>query len=880
MPRIENYETRKSINVGSPTLIATQRAPLDINAASSVGKYTALADVFGDIGEAAQAAYQKRKEFDDNLWVLNTVSDLRQQSLQSLQQAKDQAQPGANGFAGQFHEQYKANYSAMRQGAPSANAANKFTQAAAQWGDTLFAANIGWEAEQNHAFTISSLEESFAKGATLTAQFPLNYFVNLPENLKAIQAANLDPKIKEQLMVNARKSFSWALVMGEGNQNPVATVARLQSNGYSDVTNFLMDANQANSLLSHFQQVARQQQQETSSSIINQINGQARLFSLGIGKPGVPVAVSAAAARMGQTDWEYLKSNLKPEQYETYVEMFNDQIRFQTLTSAMASGDVAKVRQSLTFQQIPDNWAPHADTIVRVAKQYGIPVEQLAAQMAAENNPKSKNWAKVNASVNSAGAAGMTQMKRGAIEQANKSMGTNFDWNDLTKNPDMSIEAMGAYMGYLMKEFPNLREAQAAYLMGETSFRSHKKRHPTDWAETVPQVVLDYWANIDKNSNILFPGSDYPKVALDAGEKFEKTLIEDSGAIAENAINTDPAAQALSPGNKYTMATLWGQSQGLPHQNIKGFSKASAKAYASQINQEQDIDNKMTLVNTLLADLDKLPNSGRLKARALSELADGGLDLNVVVAQNVYGSPYGNRLIQILGGKVNDSAIHSDLKNEVRQEMTSNAAIQQFQRISMLNGGVEGLTQANVLIEAMTKLAGLIVGTGANPNDIVADIVAKTLTDRYDLSSNSFMLPTEILSSDMTAADVNDTLHKLVDTIGNKNLTSDPLLGVWGGAEIANNTIFTDGFWQSYALGSKNITWVNSPDGAGVTLGVDVANGIFIPLTDKKGREFTLPWEQLPAYRQRLLVDSKSVETLMEQTLGGEYINPYQGMGQ
>lgn len=213
------------------------------------------------LNQVAQVAHQEdmrqkhildqQSEEEAKLWSLNTMSDMRQKMLTNLEEAKNNASDGADGFAGQQNQVYEGALQNILKEAPNRRAKALFEAHARDFQNTYFA----------HALTFESGEKQRAKLQGITdgaksesneidqAGNPMATYLNLvPQRLEFIANLREDPATRAKIREGITTHYSKTLVLAEARRDPVGTLAKIDDGTYAKLPGWNLYGDQLESL--------------------------------------------------------------------------------------------------------------------------------------------------------------------------------------------------------------------------------------------------------------------------------------------------------------------------------------------------------------------------------------------------------------------------------------------------------------------------------------------------------------------------------------------------------------------------------------------------------------------------------------------------------
>jgi hypothetical protein len=334
--KVETY----SSNVGIDAPVAQGMNPRTI----SDGGMGALAQ---GLNQAAQAFHQEdmrqkhildqQSEEEAKLWSLNTMSDMRQRMLVNLEDAKNNAPDGADGFAGQQNQVYESALQNILKEAPNRRAKALFEAHARDFQNTYFAHALTFESGEKQRKKLQGITDG-AKSESNEIDMAANpteaYLRLVPQRLEFIDSLREDPATRAKIKDGITTHYSKTLVLAEGRRDPVGTLAKIDDGIYAKMPGWNLYGDQLESLRRGIE--ARANRQESSKSAL--IKDAYEEWKAQLSRKEVDANGKLTPPDFGYSDADVEKA-LGPIAFKHYKEEREFLPIAQTYTSAMAVSD-------------------------------------------------------------------------------------------------------------------------------------------------------------------------------------------------------------------------------------------------------------------------------------------------------------------------------------------------------------------------------------------------------------------------------------------------------------------------------------------------------------------------------------------------------------
>jgi hypothetical protein len=203
------------------------------------------------LADAGDAVY-KKFEADSNTYVGNQLANLRLGMMQHLEDAKSQAQPGADGFTSgvlkTFDEQAK-QYS--QDGGMNPYVARAIQPGLSRMREQFGQMAIEYEAQAGIQYRAQSAKDTVDKLATIAASHPEQAQELTGQALSQINGSRLGPDVSLQTARYAQSAISKSAVIARINADPYATMTQLLKPETADVTIQGLRPDERETLLTH-----------------------------------------------------------------------------------------------------------------------------------------------------------------------------------------------------------------------------------------------------------------------------------------------------------------------------------------------------------------------------------------------------------------------------------------------------------------------------------------------------------------------------------------------------------------------------------------------------------------------------------------------------
>lgn len=219
MPKIDTYQARGSLQGAgnNPDMRPLNTAQGLADIGQGLG---AVARVSHEADLRAKAEFEKQQEYDAHLWSINQMTDFRNRMVAKMEDDKNYAQPGAEGFALAQNKAYEDSLGELRQQAPNTRAQQLFDVQARQFQDQFFSHALTFEAQEKQRFRVQTTVDYAKKESQALLLNPDLYTSVVVPRLESINAMNVPPSVKDRLREDVSSHFSETVVRGVGNKNP------------------------------------------------------------------------------------------------------------------------------------------------------------------------------------------------------------------------------------------------------------------------------------------------------------------------------------------------------------------------------------------------------------------------------------------------------------------------------------------------------------------------------------------------------------------------------------------------------------------------------------------------------------------------------------
>ena len=189
-----------------------------------------LANAAQAVGNEVSNTLDRKYQADSATWAGNQLADLRLRMTQKMQDMKQSAQPGAQGFGGDVLKQFDQEQQSLIQ---SANKNPAVLQSLAPGLRTLRTSfgddAIRYESEETLKYRVSSARDNADKLANIASQHPEQYEGLMGQALSDINGRGLTPDSRVALSQYAESTIAKSAVMARAQSDPYGTMRALLS---------------------------------------------------------------------------------------------------------------------------------------------------------------------------------------------------------------------------------------------------------------------------------------------------------------------------------------------------------------------------------------------------------------------------------------------------------------------------------------------------------------------------------------------------------------------------------------------------------------------------------------------------------------------------
>ena len=226
--KIETYDSRVL-----PDAVQHPTGPIESGLSQGTA---ALNQGLDQLGHAATRLAIRKQEEDDHLWSMNAMSSFRQNKLVQLEDAKNQAPEGADGFTKVQNDAFENDMRIMLDSAPTKRARQLAEMQAREFQQTYFAHSLQFEsAERQRNRFQQHLDGSKSESNEIDmAANPMDAYMQLvPARLKLIAGSGEDPSTRQKIADAVSNHFSKTIVLAEARRDPATALAKIDDGTYS-----------------------------------------------------------------------------------------------------------------------------------------------------------------------------------------------------------------------------------------------------------------------------------------------------------------------------------------------------------------------------------------------------------------------------------------------------------------------------------------------------------------------------------------------------------------------------------------------------------------------------------------------------------------------
>ncbi len=180
------------------------------------------------IKKAQDEAIKRQEENDAAVWAGDVLSSAHLQMNERMIQLQETADPGAQGFTPNFLKEYDDYVQKTLENAPTDTARKYISSRFNSMRTTLGTSALTFEANARRTYRVGKVTESIGKNAKLVQDDPAAFDVVYGETMAVINALDIPPNEKLQLINTAKQQLPYASVLGQVQRNPRAAAAKLR----------------------------------------------------------------------------------------------------------------------------------------------------------------------------------------------------------------------------------------------------------------------------------------------------------------------------------------------------------------------------------------------------------------------------------------------------------------------------------------------------------------------------------------------------------------------------------------------------------------------------------------------------------------------------
>ncbi|HNG03212.1 MAG TPA: lytic transglycosylase domain-containing protein, partial [Nitrospira sp.] len=565
MPKIDTYQARGSLQGAgnNPDMHPLNTAQGLADIGQGLG---AVARASHEADLRAKVEFEKQQEYDAHLWSINQMTDFRNRMVAKMEDDKNYAQPGAEGFALAQNKAYEDLLGELRQQAPNTRAQQLFDVQARQFQDQFFSQALTFEAQEKQRFRVQTTVDYAKKESQALLLNPDLYISVVVPRLESINAMNVPPSVKDRLREDVSSHFSETVVRGVGNKNPGEALRRLDAGEFNKLPGFNLYGDKLDRLRSHLLAASNQIRSEATTQL--RIALEDHLADYSVGKTTEPLPAGYNLTQV--------KDLLGPAGYKRYQDQVEIMSREKIIAREIRHGDLTSTVERLKTEQVSQKaLVPYTETITKASRDTGVDAGVLAAQIMAESNgnPNARN----DKTSTGQPSLGISQFQPDTAKQ----------YGVDTTDPHSSIAGQARYMKDLLNQFGgDYSKALAAYNWGQGRVAKAVEKYGSDWMSNIPSETQAYVKKILSSSPNGVAGAKIAGATADMLQAEAKLRANDPAAAAErNAVELDPTNY---PGQPITarVATRLGIQQNqfkLPEFQQRLLTKDEAQGYVKRI---------------------------------------------------------------------------------------------------------------------------------------------------------------------------------------------------------------------------------------------------------------------------------------------------------
>lgn len=826
MPKIDTYQARGSLQGAgnNPDMRPLNTAQGLADIGQGLG---AVARVSHEADLRAKAEFEKQQEYDAHLWSINQMTDFRNRMVAKMEDDKNYAQPGAEGFALAQNKTYEDSLGELRQQAPNTRAQQLFDVQARQFQDQFFSQALTFEAQEKQRFRVQTTVDYAKKESQALLLNPDLYTSVVVPRLESINAMNVPPSVKDRLREDVSSHFSETVVRGVGNKNPGEALRMLDAGEFNKLPGFNLYGDKLDRLRSHLFSAANQIRSEATTQL--RITLEDHLADYSVGKTTEPLPAGYNLTQV--------KDLLGPAGYKRYQDQIEVMSREKVIAREIRFGDLTSTVERIKGEQATQKaLVPYAETITKASRETGVDAGVIAAQIMAESGGNS-------GAVNKKTATGEPSLGISQFQPATaKQYGV--DVND----PHSSISGQARFMKDLLNQFGgDYAKALAAYNWGPSRVEKAVEKYGTDWMSKAPTETQAYVKKILSSSANGVAGAKIAGATADMLQAEAKLRASDPAAAAErNAVELDPTNYPGQP-IAARVATRLGIQQNqfkLPEFQQRLLTKDEAQGYVKRIRDAGTLDEAQQIMSQIQQEFvgqSQTPQNKRLYAKFMGELYANGLDKGYMFLDFTRTQAYGNMFAQALKSTSEEevtAGMTPERIKEVRNALMSNQEYQQFLHMLSITGGTAGGEYAGTFAKTMERAAFLAARDPKTSGSDLIKSMADDLITKQMTVNGTYYVPTRdpYTHKGYDPQRVDKTLSRAAESWKRPNGE------VFKPVVKSANPHLSPAYTEESIKDARNLVWLTNEDGSGVYRAVKAKGspGLFVPIMDAKGLRYEI----------------------------------------